>query len=304
MFAGYRIDVTGLPAGSYTLTAFARTTATNTFEVNASVMVTVTGPAPRAPFGFVDTPAAGATVAGAIAVTGWALDDTGVTRVAIWRDPIGGEGGQLFIGDATFVEGARPDVAAAHPGYPNSTRAGWGLMVLTNMLPGGGNGPVTFHAYAHDGAGNVTPLGSRTVTAANATSVMPFGTLDTPGQGATVSGTVPVFGWALAPSPHIIATDGSTIQVVIDGVAVGNPLYNQCRGTGGSSPPPGTCDDDIATLFGPSYRNIAEGSGAIGVYMLDTTTLSNGIHAIAWVVTDSGGNTQGIGSRYFFVVNP
>ena len=37
--------------------------------------------------------------------------------------------------------------------------------------------------------------------------------------------------------------------------------------------------------------------------MLDTTTLSNGLHTIAWVVTDSAGQTSGIGSRFFRVQN-
>nr|MCU0479524.1 putative Ig domain-containing protein [Chloroflexota bacterium] len=89
------------------------------------------------PFGVVDTPADGATgVEGAIGVTGWALDDTGVNRVVVSRDPVAGEpqGARIFIGDGVFVSGTRPDVAAAFPSYPNATRAGWGYMLLTNML--------------------------------------------------------------------------------------------------------------------------------------------------------------------------
>ncbi|MGI8619780.1 MAG: hypothetical protein ACR2L6_11955, partial [Gemmatimonadaceae bacterium] len=202
------------------------------------------------------------------------------------------------------VEGARPDVAAAFPGYPQNTRAGWGLAVLTNMLPNGGNGPITFHAYAYDTNNTVRLLGSRTVTGANQSSVLPFGTLDTPGQGATVSGTLTIFGWALTPGPNIIPTGGSTIQVIVDNIVVGQPTYNQCRGSNGTNfPSPGTCNDDIATAFGLSYRNIAEGSGAIGSFALDTTTLANGIHTLEWRVTDSAGNAQGIGSRYFYVRN-
>ena len=299
--AGYELNVSGLPAGPYTLVAEARYTATGLFEKTASVDVMVTG---SAPFGVIDTPAASASVAGTVLVTGWALSTAGVARVAVYRDPVGGEGEQVWIGDARFVEGARPDVAAAFPSYPQNTRAGWGLAVLTNMLPNGGNGPITFHVYAYDPNSNVAPLGSRTVFGTNQSSVQPFGTIDTPGQGATVSGIVTVFGWALTPGPNIIATDGSTIQVVVDGVVVGQPTYNQCRGTNGTNfPAPGTCNDDIATAFGPSYRNIAEGSGAIGSFDLDTTTLTNGIHSIEWRVTDSAGHVQGIGSRYFYVQN-
>ena len=51
-----------------------------------------------------------------------------------------GTGGaaQIYVGDATFIDGARPDVLAAHPTHPRSSRAGWGFMVLTNMLPESG----------------------------------------------------------------------------------------------------------------------------------------------------------------------
>ena len=37
--------------------------------------------------------------------------------------------------------------------------------------------------------------------------------------------------------------------------------------------------------------------------MIDTTKLTNGLHNIAWSVTDSAGNAAGVGSRYFIVQN-
>ena len=210
-----------------------------------------------APFGVVDTPADGAGgVTGAMPVTGWALDDTTVQAVEVWRDAVSGEpAGPLFVGTATFVAGARPDVAAAYPTYPNADRAGWGYMLLTNMLPAGGNGTYRLHLWAIDGEGTRTLLGSRTLTCTNATATKPFGTIDTPGQGQTVSGSgYVVFGWALTPQPGAIPTDGSTIWVYVDGTPRGHPVYNQYR-------------SDIATLF-PGYANT---DGAVGYFVLDTT---------------------------------
>jgi hypothetical protein len=245
----------------------------------------------QAPFGVVDTPANGATgIAGAIPVTGWALDDVQVTSVKIHREPLTGEptqpNGKVYIGDATFVPGARVDVDNAYPTYPFSYKAGWGYMLLTNFLPTGGNGTTTLYAYANDGESQSTLLGSKTITYSNATATKPFGTIDTPGQGETVSGTIVNFGWALTPQTALIPVDGSTIWVYIDNVPVGHPTYNQYRA-------------DIATLF-PGYANT---NGAIGFYTLDTTTLSNGIHTIAWSVTDNQGRSDGLGSRYFWVQN-
>src|SRR5205085_5090349 len=103
------------------------------------------------PFGAVDTPAEGATgITGSLAVTGWALDDALVTSVRILRDPVGSEpaGTMIPVGTGTFLVGARPDVAAAYPNYPNKDRAGWGYLLLTNVLPNQGNGTYTLYAYA------------------------------------------------------------------------------------------------------------------------------------------------------------
>ena len=94
------------------------------------------------------------------------------------------------------------------------------------------------------------------------------------------------FGWALAPQPNGIPVDGSTIMVYIDGVAVGHPVYNNYR-------------SDIATLF----PGLANSNGAVGYYVIDTTTMANGLHNIAWGVVDDHGNATGIGSRYFWVLN-
>jgi hypothetical protein len=194
---------------------------------------------------------------------------------------------QVFLGEALFIEGARPDVQAAFPTRPRNYRGGWGFMLLTNMLPDQGNGPYRLHVYAGDREGHAVLLGSRTITCDNAHATKPFGAIDTPTQGGVASGSGYVnFGWALTPQPKTIPTDGSTIQVYVDGVAVGNPTYNNFR-------------PDIATFF-PGFNNT---NGAVGFRTLNTTTLADGLHTIAWTVSDNQGATEGIGSRYFWVSN-
>lgn len=238
------------------------------------------------PFGSFDTPIEGESVSGSIAVTGWALDDSGIDWVKIYRES--GEPHNLFyIGDAVFVEGARPDIEQAFPYYPGNRRAGWGYMLLTHFLPNKGNGKFVLHAVAKDISGNTTDLGTKTIMCDNAQAVKPFGAIDTPAQGGVVSGSQYLnWGWVITPQPNKIPIDGSTIDVWIDGNKVGHPTYNLYR-------------SDIASLF----SGYANSNGAVGYFILDTTSYANGVHTIQWTVKDSAGNTDGIGSRYFIIKN-
>jgi hypothetical protein len=236
------------------------------------------------PFGEFSTPIDGSVVRSSVPVTGWALDDVGIESVKIYRQ----EGNTLvFIGDAVMVEGVRPDIEVAYPGYPDNHRAGWGYMLLTNFLPNNGNGMFTLHAIATDKEGNEVTLGTKTITCDNASAVKPFGAIDTPEQGGIASGTLyRNQGWVLTPMPNSMAVDGSGITVYIDGKQMGHPTYNIYR-------------PDIASLF-PDYAN---SSGALAYFDFDTTQLENGVHTIAWSATDNANNTDGIGSRYFTVQN-
>lgn len=270
--------------------------------VTGNITVTGSGMAPRtipvsfttyatktAPWGTVDTPVdRTANVTGSLAVTGWALHQVNVAKVQIYREAVAAEGPPstlVFLGTAVLVDGARPDIEAA-AAFPFNYRGGWGYLLLTNMLPNQGNGTFALHAIATAADGSTTNLGRRTITCTNATATTPFGAIDTPGQGETVSGTVTNWGWALAPMPHAIALDGSAIGVFVDGLPIGRPTYGVNRA-------------DIASLF-PGLHN---SSSAVGYLPIDTTALSNGVHTIAWVVRDAAGNASGIGSRYFTVQN-
>ncbi len=305
-----------------------------------------------AAFGRVDTPAQNAAgLQGAIGLTGWALDDLGVNNVKIYRNCLAFDNpascqmvlgnNVVFVGNAGFVPGARPDVENAFPTYPQPYRAGWGIQILSNMLPHipnmqlyGGQGSITLYAVATDQEGRLTLLGRTsadhtptTVTLNNDAIAKPFGTLDTPQQGATVSGTIANFGWALTPDTDmtagngdiLIPTNGSTMTVFVDGVSKGTVAYNQCRGNVGNPVPAGVyCNDDVANIFGNAtpqppltprssnptkYRNLDQQRGVIGAFNINTTLLANGVHTIAWSVSDSAARADGIGSRFFTVLN-
>ena len=228
------VNPEGLAPGSYTgsVTVEDLYAPGSPVTLNVSLRVYAANKSTK-PFGSFDTPATASTVRSSIPVTGWALDDLEVVSVKVYRE----EGsGLAYVADALFIDGARPDVEAAYSGYPLNSRGGWGVMLLTNFLPYG-DGVYKIHALAVDKEGNTTDLGTKTITVDNAHAAEPFGAIDTPAQGETVSGKGYVnFGWALTPSPYLVPTDGHTINVWVDGAPLGHPVYNNYR-------------QDIADLF-------------------------------------------------------
>jgi hypothetical protein len=263
------------------------TVAGQTFTITQAGRLPIVSP----PFGVVETPLDNVMgVTGSVPVTGWALDDVQVLSVKVYRDPVAGESGAslVYVGDATFVPGARPDVAAAYPTTPFNTRAGWGYLLLTNTLPNRGTGTYRLSIYATDQEGNRQLLGIRTITCNNSTATVPFGAIDTPAQGEVISSaTVNNFGWVLSLGPRRAdPPGGGTVRVVVDGTVIGSPSGWTSR-------------SDISALFPASdYPGV---NTALGVHTFSTTGLAEGLHTIAWSVTDNMGGVAGIGSRYFSI---
>jgi hypothetical protein len=248
------------------------------------------------PLGTVDTPADNAIVSGSVAMTGWAVDDIGIARVTICRDPAAGESvppnpscaaGQIYLGDAVSIDDARPDVEAFASASPFNYRAGWGFLILTNMLPNQGTGTFMLHARAFDLDGQSAWLGSRAIVGQNATATEPFGAIDTPGQGETIGGAnYPNFGWVLSRVRRADPPGGGAVSVIVDGVTLGSPCCWTARA-------------DLTAAF-PGYPGIDR---ALGVFGLNTYAFGNGLHTIVWVVTDIAGQTSGVGSRFFSIFN-
>ena len=243
-----------------------------------------------------DTPTDNRTgVTGAVPFTGWALDDVEVIRVSICRAAVGaksapvnpncGGAAEMFVGFSVFIDGARPDVAGSFHVSARHT-GGLGLHGPDQLSAEPGERHLRVQDAGAGSRGQVALLGTRTMTCANANATLPFGTLDTPEQGGMASGTALRLRWALTPLPKTIPTDGSTIRVLLDGIDIGTADYNRAR-------------PDIQALF-PGFNNT---NGAVGFPIIDTTTLTNGLHTISWAVTDNAGAIEGIGSRFFSVSN-
>jgi hypothetical protein len=120
-----------------------------------------------APLGSIDIPAPNSTVTGVVTFGGWVLSSAGNSKVDLWREPKPGEAGRsnglILLGTAASA-GARPDVEALYPNYPDSASAGWGYRLHSNEL---GNGSFRIHTIAHDLAGNSIDLGVRTIIVKN-----------------------------------------------------------------------------------------------------------------------------------------
>ena len=98
----------------------------------------------------------------------------------------------------------------------------------------------------------------------------PLGHLDSPLVNATLSGTVPVYGWAF----DNVAVD--RIEVYVDGLLDGNATY-------------GTSRPDVAAI----YPNISADVGY--AYSLNTAKYVDGAHAIVVKAYDTNGNNSILG---------
>jgi uncharacterized repeat protein (TIGR03803 family) len=113
--AGWLMGVDSLAPGRYLLVAYAHSSVTNSFSVNATREIELDS----RPLLSVDSPAPGAVVplGTRVFVGGWAIDQgasvgTGIDAIHVWIYPNGGSGTPFFAGVANYGV-SRPDVGAA-----------------------------------------------------------------------------------------------------------------------------------------------------------------------------------------------
>ena len=200
-----------------------------------------------------------------------------------------GGAAQIYVGDGVFIDGARPDVLAAYPAYPNNTRGRLGLHGADQ------------HA-AETGQWHVSVLPARTRSRRPHDAARhPHHDVRQRARDQAVrrdrhadAGRRGVGGGLceLRVGADAAAEDDSHRRV--DDHGARGRRRRSVRSTTTTSAP------TSQTLF-PGYRTTrTEPSGSS---MIDTTPLANGLHTISWTVTDNQGSTEGIGSRFFTVSN-
>jgi len=258
----YSLDTKTLADGSHTITI--RETGNNGIQTTLpGRTVTVSNNLPA--LGSLDSPGQGKTVSGTINVGGWFLDGSGVAKIEVLVDGV-------LKGQAAYG-GARPDVGSVFPAY-NNNNSGFNYSLDTKTLADGSH---TIIIRETGNSGIQTTLSGRTVTVSN--NLPALGSLDSPGQGKTVSGTINVGGWFL---------DGSgvaKIEVLVDGVLKGQAAY------GGARP-------DVGSVF-PAYNNNNSGFN----FSLETLTLANGSHTISIRETGNNGIQTVLPDRVIIVSN-
>ena len=244
-------------SGSYSATAQSNGNAWIMQMVAFRAAGSAAGAAPAGPPSVhIDTPASGATVSGTVGIWGWAVDayagGTAISNVQIQVDGVA-------VGTAAYGS-SRPDVCSTYTGCPN---VGFSFSLNTSSLAAGTH---TITAIATDSNAN-PDTGSSSITV-NVQAGPPSVHIDTPASGATVSGTVGIWGWAV--DAFAGGTAISNVQIQVDGVAVGTAAY-------GSSRP------DVCSTY-TSCPNVGFS------FSLNASSLGSGTHTITAIATDSNAN--------------
>jgi YD repeat-containing protein len=277
--SGYTFTA-ALTPGSYTLTVYARNSATGVFNQAQTVVVTV---APANPQMALESPAAGWHLPQPFNVTGWAIDlgagaGTGVNLVEVYAYPNPGSGTPPIAMGAAAYGGARTDIAQSYgaqflnSGYTKEIR---GLTPGVYQLLVQARSTVT-------GTINQSRVVTLTVYA------NPTGWLDTPANGTTINQTFTVGGWAI----DLAAASGTGVSTIhvwahptsgAPSIFLGVPTY------GGARP-------DVGAYYGSQFTNsgygltasLAPGGYQIVAYAWSTVTQSfNSAYAVNVTVATS-----------------
>ena len=218
---------------------------------------------------FIDQPTAQAQIeGGTITAYGWAVDSmSAVANVSVFVD------GTSF---GTATPRSRPDVCNAYPasigcGAGSPDNVGWTIQINTNSLPRGSH---TLSVVGTAANGNQNTA-TTTFDLNNPVKVY----IDAFTQQSTVSGTVPLVGWAIS-----IGAPVSNVTLSVDGNRLSNPSV--------------AARPDVCSAY-PAAVDCLNGNLNVGWNLaFDTATLPNGTHTLAATGTDANGQRATAGTTF------
>ena len=197
-----------LAAGTYAITAYAHNAMTGTFDMTATVNVTVTVPVSN-PFIAVDTPTSGQVVTSAFEVGGWAIDaaaasGTGVDAVTFYVQPQGAAAPGVFIGTGSYGW-ARGDIGALFGS--RFTNSGFHF-TITGMSPG----TFTLNVVAHSTVTSSNSIVKSVPFTVSATALM---SIDVPSAESVIaSNSITLAGWSIDRSVESVSASGTGVDAV------------------------------------------------------------------------------------------
>jgi len=134
--SGFRIQAV-MPAGTFNITAYMHSTATDSFTATASAANVTVNATDSNPQLQIDGPPPNSTRSRPFTISGWAVDTgsltgTGVDMIHIWAFPVSGAP-QFFVGAATYGL-ARPDVGS-YLGDARFNNSGYSLTISSSNVP-------------------------------------------------------------------------------------------------------------------------------------------------------------------------
>jgi hypothetical protein len=215
----------------------------------------------------IDTPSPKSGALSGIAhVGGWAIDDNAaITSVQVTVDDV--------VYGAAAYGSPRIDVCNAYPNRQGCPNVGWDFFLDTTLLTDGA------HTLAITGtsAGGQTSTASASFTIDNLASTGLRIDIDTPNAAAgPLSGLSAIGGWAIDDTAAV-----ANLEILVDGVSVGAASYGGVR-------------NDVCSVF-PGHAGCPD----VGWnFVLDTTKLSNGSHALQVTATTTTGSRATVGASF------
>ncbi|WP_413307030.1 Ig-like domain-containing protein [Bacillus sp. 1P10SD] len=208
----YLLDITQLSGGIHSITV--RETGKSGYVTTLPERTITVSPVR----GILDSPTSDSHLKGIHNVSGWFLDENGVSKIDVLVD--GKLAGQATYGDV------RPDVQRAYPEY-NNGNAGFHYSLDTTNFS---DGPHTVTVRETSTSGRVTTLAEKPVTISNVK-----GYLDNPADNSNIKGSTNVSGWFLDESGV------AKIEILVDDRVAGQAVYGDAR-------------TDVRKVF-PEYNN-------------------------------------------------